>query len=236
MRAAVTGGLFRLNLGLRGLAAGTIIGAVLGWVGLLFPRASIHNRWSPQQSSSSAIYSNGSNRSISVLITGLSFLTDMWIRSCSCVCVCACICACVLPSSERSGCQLRPSQQPSVAQLNPRSTPAPHLQLCSRRQRDSCAPQRAMFWVLEQEGRPRQQLPLSIYIISVIPASHLHLPRSDLGLCFTAFHLSSLALSHFSLVPLATFSWVHRARSRFECDCIMEIEREVFDGVTDWRG
>lgn len=80
-----------------------------------------------------------------------------------------------------------------------------------------------MFWVLEQEGRPRQQLPLSIYIISVIP-------QSDLDLCFTASHLSSTLSSlavcpPFSLVPLATFRFrVHRAGGRIECDCIMEIE------------
>lgn len=117
----------------------------------------------------------------------------------------------VLESSEHSGSQLRSSQQPSVAQLNPYThTPHPLLQLCSWCQRDSCALQWAMFWVQEEGGRPRQQLPLSIYTISVIPASHLHLPWSDLDLCFTPFPLSPqpslLSLSHFSFVPLATFN------------------------------
>lgn len=124
------------------------------------------------------------------------------------VCISARVCvhvhASVLESSEHSGSQLRPSQQPSVAQLNPH----PHLQLSSQCQRDSCALQRAMFWVLEQGGRPRQQLPLSIYTISVIPASHLHLAWSDLDLCFTPLspQPSLLSLPHFPLAPLAACS------------------------------
>lgn len=53
------------------------------------------------------------------------FLTDMHI--CSCVCVCVPCSRCVLDSSEHSGSQLRSSQQPSVAQLNPLPSLPPPL-------------------------------------------------------------------------------------------------------------
>lgn len=71
----------------------------------------------------------------------------------------------VLNSSEHSGSQLRSSKQPSVAQLNPFPSHPHPPPLFLVRQKDSCALQRAMFWVVEQGARPAQQLRLCIYII-----------------------------------------------------------------------
>lgn len=89
---------------------------------------------------------------------------------------------------------LAASCAPPSNPLSPSWAP-PHLQLRSRCQRDSCAPQRAVFWVLEQGGRPRQQLPLCIYIISVIPSTVRH------GLVFPCVSsvLTPLCLPHFQL-------------------------------------
>lgn len=88
----------------------------------------------------------------------------------------------VLNSSEHSGSQLRSSKQPSVAQLNPFPSHPHPPPLFLARQKDSCALQRAMFWVVEQGARPAQQLRLCIYIISgyFIPSSPLTLVRSVL--------------------------------------------------------
>lgn len=47
-------------------------------------------------------------------------------HACLLVCVCVYIHACVLEVSEHSGSQLRPSQQPSVTQLNLPPPPPPH--------------------------------------------------------------------------------------------------------------
>lgn len=59
-----------------------------------------------------------------------------------------------------------------------------------------------MFWVLEQGVRPRQQLPLSIYTVTVIPAPRLHLPWSDLD---SVVVVVVVPPSLFVLAPLATF-------------------------------
>lgn len=135
---------------------------------------------------------------------------------------------------------LAASCAPPSNPLSPSWTPShPYPHLCSLCQRDSCALQRAMFWVLEQGGRPMQQLPLSIYTFSIIPASHLHLPWSDLDFCFTPSPLFS-ALSSVS-VPLFTRSSGHfqpSAQSQeqiwiwsYNGDWVCGVY-----GVTDWRG
>lgn len=138
------------------------------------------------------------------------FLTDMHI--CSCVCVFHVHAVCLTAVST-----LAASCAPPSNPLSPSWTPShPYPHLCSRCQRDSCALQRAMFWVLEQGGRPRQQLPLSIYTFSVIPASHLHLPWSDLDFCFTPSPLFCLCPTfHALLWPLSAECTEPRADLNF---------------------
>lgn len=97
----------------------------------------------------------------------------------------------VLNSSEHSGSQLCSSKQPSVAQLNPFPSHPHPPPLFLARQKDSCALQRAMFWVVEQGARPAQQLRLCIYISWLF---HLfHWLWSDLYSCFTPW----LSSDHF---------------------------------------
>lgn len=158
------------------------------------------------------------------------FLTDMHVRSCVSTFVPLCL---------RAVSTLAASCTPPSDPLSPSWTPPP--------------PPPTLFVVPEglmctTEGhvlgtRARRQAkaaaaPLHLYHLCY---SSLSSPStmvwSGLVLHSVSFLLSALfSLSHFLLISLATFSWVHRARSRFECDCIMEIECEVFDGVTDWRG
>lgn len=113
-----------------------------------------------------------------------SVVAILWNRL-SCMPMCALhVHAFVLNSSEHSGSQLRSSKQPSVAQLNPFPSHPYPPPLFLVRQKDSCALQRAMFWVVEQGARPAQQLRLCIYIISgyFIPSSPLTLVWSVLPL------------------------------------------------------
>lgn len=115
------------------------------------------------------------------------------------MCVCIYIHACVLEVSEHSGSQLRPSQQPSVTQLNLPSSSSPLPSKSARGARGTHVPQRTVFWVLNQGDGPRQQLPFSFYTIGVIPASCVLLLWSDVDLevLHPLSHLHTLA--HFSL-------------------------------------
>lgn len=152
-----------------------------------------------------------------------------------CVCVCVHVHARVLESSEHSGSQLRSSQQPSVAQLNP--LPPPHPPLLTVPEGLMCT---AEGHVLGTRARRQAKAAAARLHFDHLCYSSLSYPSTMVwsGLMLPSSlssTLSSLSVPLFSR-SLATFSWVHRAKSTFEFDHIMEIEWEVFDGVTDWRG
>ena len=130
------------------------------------------------------------------------FLSPLFFKTCifACVCVCVHVHARVLESSEHSGSQLRSSQQPSVAQLNP--LPPPHPPLLTVPEGLMCT---AEGHVLGTRARRQAKAAAARLHFDHLCYSSLSSPSTMVwsGLMLPSSlssTLSSLSLSHFSLV------------------------------------